>query len=70
MEISGSTPPGLSGLGEMGTTDFSAGAGAGKISPDGKAFTSMMMQGMMENAELQRKLFDPVKEAVDEGKEE
>ena len=70
MEISGSTPPAASGLGEMDTTDFSAGAGAGKISPDGKAFTSMMMQGMMENAELQRKLFDPVKEAVDEGKEE
>ena len=70
MEISGNLPPGLSGLGEIGTTDFSASAGAGKVSPDGKAFTSMMMQGMMENAELQRKLFDPVKEAVDEGKDE
>lgn len=70
MEISGSVPPAASGLGETGTTDLGANAVAGKISPDGKAFTSMMIQGLMDNAELQRKIFDPVKEAVDEGKEE
>ena len=70
MEISGSSAASAGGLETTGTSDSSAGAGAGKISPEGKAFVSMLSQGLIDDGEMQKRIFDPVKEAIDEGSDE
>ncbi|WP_137136369.1 hypothetical protein [Rhizobium sp. FKY42] len=73
MAVSGAGSGGSSGV--TSTTTGSAGgsgsgSGTGKISPEGKAFESMLAQGLMSDLDMQKKIFDPLKEALDESKDE
>lgn len=70
MEVSGSkgaNPVSLSA--ETGGTS-SGGGGTNKIDPEGSAFESFFANTLFSNLMSQKQIFDPVKDAIDEGKDE
>ncbi|MCJ8510171.1 hypothetical protein MUU53_19960 [Rhizobium lemnae] len=70
MEISGNSTASAGWPSSTDAANTDSTAGTGKISPDGKAFTSMLINGLLENEDLQKKIFDPLNEAIEEGKGE
>ncbi|MFD1747556.1 hypothetical protein ACFSE1_18960 [Rhizobium helianthi] len=63
-----STAPAAAVEGGVESAGNGGGGTAGKVSPDGE-FASLLAKSYFDNQKLMKQIFDPVKDATDEGSE-